>query len=122
MNAYLAAKHLHQLTAVIFVVSFVVRGLLMLADSPAARARWITIATHVNDTVLLAAALYLAFMVGFQDWVIAKLVGLVIVVGLGIVALKRGRTRGIRGAAFGAAVLVIAYIVAVAVTKRVLPV
>ena len=40
--------------------------------------------------MLLVSALYLAFIIGFQDWVIAKLVGLVIVVGLGIVALKRG--------------------------------
>jgi uncharacterized membrane protein SirB2 len=122
MNTYLIAKHIHQLTAVIFVASFVVRGLLMLAASPAGRARWVTIVTHVNDTVLLASALYMAFMIGFQDWVVAKLIGLVVVVALGIVALKRGRTRGMRGAAFGAALLVMAYIVAVAVTKRALPI
>jgi uncharacterized membrane protein SirB2 len=121
MNAYLIAKHIHQLTAVVFAASFVIRGLLMLANSAAGRARWVTIATHVNDTVLLVSALYLAFMIGFQDWVIAKLVGLAVVVVLGIVALKRGRTRGIRGAAFVAALAVIAYIAAVAVTKRVVP-
>ena len=121
MNAYLIAKHIHQLTAVVFAASFVIRGLLMLANSAAGRARWVTIATHVNDTVLLVSALYLAFMIGFQDWVIAKLVGLAVVVVLGIVALKRGRTRGIRGAAFVAALAVIVYVAAVAVTKRVVP-
>ena len=122
MEPYLIAKHIHQLTAVIFAASFFIRGVMMLAGSAAGSARWVSIVTHVNDTVLLVSALYLAFMVGFQDWVIAKLVGLVIVVGLGIVALKRGRTRGIRGAAFVAALVLIAYIAVVAVTKRVVPI
>lgn len=121
MNTYFIAKHIHQLTAVIFAASFLIRGLLMLAGSAAGRARWVTIATHVNDTVLLVSAFYMAFVIGFQDWVIAKLVGLIVVVVLGIVALKRGRTKGIRGAAFVAALAVIAYIAAVAVTKRVIP-
>lgn len=121
MNAYFIAKHIHQLTAVIFAASFLVRGLLMLADSAAGRAGWVTLATHVNDTVLLVSAFYMAFMIGFQDWVIAKLVALAVVVVLGIVALKRGRIKGVRSVAFVAALAVIAYIAAVAVNKRVVP-
>jgi uncharacterized membrane protein SirB2 len=122
MNSYLIAKHLHQATAVILIVVFVVRGVLMLAGSTAGRRRWVTLAAHVNDTVLLVAALYMAWLLGFQGWIVAKLVALAAFIVLGIVALNRGRTAGARSAAFVAALLVLAYIVSVAFTKRIVPV
>jgi uncharacterized membrane protein SirB2 len=121
MNTYFLAKHLHQLAVVILIAAFVIRGLFMLAGSGALQRRWVTIVTHVNDTVLLVSALYMAFVIGFQDWVIAKLVGLVVFVGIGIVALKRGRTKGVRTAAFVAGLVLLAYLAAVAVKKRVIP-
>jgi uncharacterized membrane protein SirB2 len=121
MNTYLIAKHIHQLAVVILIAAFVIRGLFMLAGSGALKRGWVTIVTHVNDTVLLVSALYMAFVIGFQDWVIAKLVGLIVFVGLGIIALKRGRTKGIRSAAFLAGLVLLAYLAAVAVKKRVIP-
>lgn len=83
---------------------------------------WARIAPHVVDTVLLASALALAWLGGFDPfhvpWLEAKLAGLVIYILAGTIALKRGRTGGMRAAAFAVAVLAYAYIVSVAVTKN----
>ena len=51
-------------------------------------------------------------------WVTAKVIGLLAYILLGTVALKRGRTRGVRIAAFAAAILVYAWIVSVALSKN----
>ncbi|MGQ9861416.1 MAG: SirB2 family protein, partial [Thiobacillaceae bacterium] len=80
---------------------------------------------HVNDTLLLAAAIGLLLVADLspldQPWIMAKIIGLIAYIGLGTVALKRGRTKAIRVMAFVAALGVFAYIVAVAVTKQVVP-
>ena len=72
------------------------------------------------DTVLLVSALWLAWQLGAQGtrgWLAAKLAGLAVYIALGAVALKRGRTRATRTAAFVAALATFGYIVSVAVTK-----
>lgn len=122
MSGYLVAKHVHQVTAVLLIAIFVVRGILMLRDSPLNRRLWVTLVSHVNDTLLLTAALYMAWLLRFPDWVIAKLVALVAFIGVGIVALKRGRTRGVRATAWVGGLALLAYLVSVALTKRVVPV
>ena len=87
--------------------------------------RWVGVAPHVVDTVLLASAIALAMMIGqyplVHAWLTAKVVGLIAYIVLGTIALKRGRTREIRIAAFCAALLALTYIVAVALTKSALP-
>jgi uncharacterized membrane protein SirB2 len=52
-------------------------------------------------------------------WVTAKVIGLLAYILLGTVALKRGRTRGVRLAAFAAAILAYAWIVSVALSKNI---
>jgi uncharacterized membrane protein SirB2 len=85
--------------------------------------RWVEVAPHVVDTVLLASAIALVWQLGrfeairAQSWLIAKIVALLAYIVLGSIALKRGSTRGIRVAAFFAAFAVFAYIVCVAVAK-----
>ena len=54
-----------------------------------------------------------------QSWLIAKLIALVCYVALGTIALKRGKSKPVRACAFVAALLVFAYIGAVALTKQV---
>jgi uncharacterized membrane protein SirB2 len=85
----------------------------------------VRITPHVVDTALLASAIALAVMIRqyplVNSWLTAKTLGLVAYIGLGTIALKRGRTRGLRIAAFCGALLVFAYIIAVAITKSVLP-
>jgi uncharacterized membrane protein SirB2 len=50
----------------------------------------------------------------YQDWLTAKVIGLVIYIVLGTIALKRGRTMRVRLVAFFSAVAVFLWIVATA--------
>lgn len=122
---YPALKALHVGAVVVSLAGFAARGALMLADSPLLQARFVRIAPHVVDTVLLASAAWLA---GFlhqypfvHGWLTAKVLALLAYIGLGTVALKRGPTRKARVAAFGGALAAAAYIVAVALTRDPLP-
>jgi uncharacterized membrane protein SirB2 len=53
-----------------------------------------------------------------HGWLTAKVLGLVLYIGLGTVALRRGRTRGQRALAGLAAMLVFGFIVSVALSKN----
>lgn len=120
---YLAIKHLHMACAALTGALFLLRGAWMLADSPQLQRRWVRIVPHVIDTVLLASALVMVVWSRqypfAQDWLTAKLFALIVYIGLGTVALKRGNTKRVRAAAFIGALLVFAYIVKVAVTRQV---
>lgn len=119
---YLAIKHLHMSFAALSGLLFLTRGIWMLRGSAMPQRRWVRIVPHVVDTLLLASALTLVVMSGqypfVQGWLTAKLIALFVYIGLGSIALKRGRTRGTRTVAFIAALAVFTYIVAVAVTKQ----
>lgn len=122
---YTALKYLHVTCVVLSGTGFVLRGAWMMQVSPMLARRWVRVLPHVVDTLLLASAIALGLMSGqyplVHGWLTAKVVGLLAYVVLGTIALKRGRTRGIRITAFGGALLVFAYIVAVAMTKSVVP-
>lgn len=119
---YLALKHLHMSFAVLSGGFFLIRGLWMLAGSAHLQQRWVKIAPHVIDTLLLASAIGLAVWSRqypfVAPWLTAKVLALVAYIGLGTIALKRGRTPRARMAAFFAALACFFYIVAVAVTKN----
>lgn len=101
---------------------FVLRGAWMMNDSPRLQQRWVKVLPHVNDTVLLVAAIGLTLRIDeypfTHAWLTAKVSGLLLYIVLGMIALKRGRTRRIRIGAFVAALLVFVYIVAVALTHN----
>lgn len=119
---YIALKHLHVTFVALSGLLFLVRGIWMLRASPNLEQRWARIVPHIVDTLLLASAIGLAVVShqypGQMPWLTAKVVGLVAYVVLGTIALKRGRTQGLRTAAFVGALACFAYIVAVAVTKN----
>jgi uncharacterized membrane protein SirB2 len=115
---YLALRNVHIACAILTITLFVLRGGLMLADSSWQRNVVLRYLPHAVDTVLLTTALMLTtvihqfpFAVG---WLTAKVVLLVAYVVLGSIALKRGRTKGIRVAAFVAALATVSYLVTVA--------
>lgn len=114
-------KHLHVACVVVSLAGFAVRGALMLAGSPLMGARFVRVAPHVVDTALLASAVWLAWFLGqypfVHGWLTAKLLGLVAYIAFGTVALRRGRTRAIRAAAFAAAIASAGYVVSVAMTR-----
>lgn len=122
---YASIKVVHIGCVAISYVLFFVRGIAMLRESAWRQRRWVKIVPHVVDTFLLVSAVALAVMSRqyplTDGWLTAKVVGLMIYIGLGAVALKRGKARRTRVAAWVAAQAVFFYIVAVAVTRRPLP-
>jgi uncharacterized membrane protein SirB2 len=93
----------------------------MISGTLQQRGRWVRVVPHVIDTVLLASAIAMAVLLGqypgTTGWLTAKVIGLVVYVLLGMVALKRGRTRRTRIAAFTGALVAFAYVASVALTR-----
>ena len=121
MELYPALKLVHVGCVVVTATGFVLRGVWMLRESPLLQHPLTRVLPHVNDSLLLAAGIGMAVMLGqypFVDaWLTAKLLALLVYIGLGTVALKRGRTKRVRILAFGGALLTLAYLVAVALTR-----
>ncbi len=122
---YVTLKLIHIGSIVASYCLFFVRGVWMVRGSPLLAQRWVKIVPHVVDSVLLLSAIMLAVLLRqypfAAPWITAKVLALVVYIGLGTVALKRGRTRGARIAAWIAAQCVFGYIVAVALTRNPLP-
>lgn len=118
MLSYPAIKAIHVGAVALSIGLFALRGLWMALDSPRLQARYSRILPHVIDTVLLLSAGALCVLTRqypfVDNWLTAKVVGLLVYIGLGTVALKRGATKSIRLLAFVAAVLTVAWIVATA--------
>jgi uncharacterized membrane protein SirB2 len=97
----------------------------MLADSRLLQHRFVRVAPHVVDTFLLGSALWLAWFLGqvpfVHGWITAKVLALLVYIGLGMIALRRGRSRPSRIAAFAGALAAAGYIVAVALTRTAAP-
>lgn len=118
---YATLKLIHQGAVAISITGFFARGAGALAGAGWARSRATRTLPHVVDTVLLATAIALAWMLRMNPlvtpWLAAKIVGLLAYIGLGMVALKPGRPIGVRAVAWIAALLCFAQIVATAITK-----
>jgi uncharacterized membrane protein SirB2 len=123
--SFVTLKYVHVACVVLSYVLFFVRGVWMMRDSPLLARRWVKILPHVVDTLLLASAIALAVLIRqypfTAPWLTAKVLGLVLYIGLGMLALKRGKTKRARVTAWIAAQIVFLYIVAVALTKNAVP-
>ena len=118
--SYTLLKHLHVTCVVTTILLFVVRGTWMIQGTLRDKGRWVRVVPHVIDTVLLASAIAMVILLGqypgTAGWLTAKVIGLLLYIVFGTVALKRGRTLRARVAAFGAALATFAYVVSVALT------
>lgn len=117
---YPLLKHLHMTLALISVLLFLYRWCLALGGSPRLQQKWLKVLPHVNDTLLLLFGLVLAVTLqmspGQQPWLMAKLIALVLYIGLGVMALKRPyRTQKLIAGL--AALAVFGYMVGAAITK-----
>lgn len=119
--SYLALKHLHVTCVFISGLGFCLRGWWMLSGSPLLQARLTRVVPHVVDTLLLGSALIMAWLSGqypfAQNWLTAKIIGLVAYVLCGTMALKRGKTPRQRLVFLVLALVAFAYIVSVALTR-----
>jgi len=114
--------HLHGLAAVLSLTGFVIRGIWMFAGSPMLKKKWVKITPHVVDTVLLVSALVAAWLLFWgngvhPNFLTVKIVGLIVYIGLGLMALRFGKTRGMRASAWVLAILVFLYVAAVGVAN-----
>lgn len=121
----LAVKHLHLTCVALSYTLFFVRGIWSLQGSPMLQRRWVKIAPHTIDTILLGSAITLAIMLNISPleapWLAAKIIALLVYIGLGTFAIKRGKTRRIKLWAWLSAQLVFFYIVATALTHDPMP-
>lgn len=116
---YLAIKHLHMTAAGLSILFFVIRAYWSVTGSTILQHRLVKTLPHVIDTVLLLAGITLAAMMGAnQPWILIKIVALIAYIGVGTIAIKRGKTPKTRAIAALVAVLIFAYIVGVAITKH----
>lgn len=97
---------------------FLVRGAAVQLGASWAMAAPLRYLSYTMDTVLLTAALMLATILHqfpfVQGWLTAKVLLLVCYVVLGSLALKRGRTQGVRTSCWIAALLVYLFMVSIA--------
>lgn len=113
---YFAIKHLHTTAAALSILFFIVRAYWSVTSSPRLQSRVVRIAPHIIDTALLVFGVMLAVMIGpEQPWILAKIVALILYIGVGTIAIKRGKTARTRGIAALIAIAIFAYIVGVAI-------
>jgi len=116
-------KLIHVSCVVLSFGGFFLRGIWMLTDSTLLHQKLTKIIPHVVDAMLLGSALLMLY--GWQwsifdlPWLQVKVVALLVYIGLGMLALKPGRTKRIRFLAWLSGLVVFLFIVSVALTKSV---
>ena len=121
MTLFESLKFIHVSCAFISIGGFGLRGYWMVSDDPLLQHRAAKVVTHIIDTLLLGSAITLLLILHLsplaQPWLIAKIVALLIYIGLGMVALRFGRTRKTKVITWLLALLTVGYIVSVAYSK-----
>jgi uncharacterized membrane protein SirB2 len=111
---YTLIKNLHIMLALVSVALFSYRWMLSFCASAGVQFRCLKVLPHINDTLLLLTGVVLIAIlqmnVADQAWLMAKLVALVVYIGLGVLAIKCHH-RGQKLLAGIAALLVFGYIV-----------
>ncbi len=118
MTFYEIVKYTHIIAITLSILGFVSRVYLKLTHSPNQNKYWFKKLPHKVDTILLASALTMVYILGVNPlttfWLAEKITGLVIYILLGMIALRWGKTKNIRMVAAGMAITVFSYIVYVA--------
>jgi uncharacterized membrane protein SirB2 len=116
---YSAIKHAHAGLAYLSALLFLVRFGLAYAQSGVMKNKLVKILPHVIDTILLVFAIWLCVLIGqypiVDGWLTAKVIGLVVLVGAGVVAIRR---RHIPAAAI--TLLMYGYLIGVAKSHNIL--
>ncbi|WP_089711209.1 SirB2 family protein [Halomonas daqiaonensis] len=119
MEHYVLIKHLHATAATLSLLFFMIRAWWSVREAPVLQAPWVKVAPHVIDTTLLVLGVVLMVMLSLwphqHPWLAAKLIALLVYIGLGTVAIKRGRTPAVRGVAGLAAILAFFYMLGAAI-------
>ncbi len=113
---------IHVATALLSISGFIFRGILHFRGSELVNRKWFKITPHIIDTLLIISAVILLNQSGLNilntSWLLAKVIALIVYISLGLIAFRFGKTLAIRIMTWCEAILVFAYILAVAVTKN----
>jgi len=115
---------LHVLFVLLSGFSFFMRGIGHLRGEAWVQKKWVRILPHVIDTGLLVTAIALLVIFDISpmtDWVLAKIIALVVYIFLGVMAFRIAKTVQRKALFWLAALGVFAYMFAVAKTHSVLP-
>jgi uncharacterized membrane protein SirB2 len=130
MLSYAALKLIHISTVAISGAGFMARGRGAFRGEAWVRSRAARTLPHLVDTILLLSALGMLWVIRLSPWTLpwlrAKIIGLVLYIGLGMFALRSLRraqlssatgSKAVPLAAWIMALLVFGYIISVALTK-----
>ncbi len=114
-------KLTHVTCAFLSIAGFALRGYWMATDNPLLQRRPAKVLPHLLDTVLLGSAIAMLVVMRLSPlaapWLTAKILALLLYIGLGMVALRFGATRRTRLGAWVLALITAAYMVSVAYSK-----
>lgn len=114
-------KLIHVTCAFVSIAGFALRGYWMAVDNRLLQHRVAKVLPHVIDTLLLGSALTLLIVLQLspltQPWLSAKIIALLLYIGLGMVALRFGQSKQIKVCASLLALLTAGYMVSVAYSK-----
>jgi uncharacterized membrane protein SirB2 len=117
---YLTLKHIHLSFVALSLLAFFVRGIWLFMNSGMLDRRWSKVLPQIINTILLASgialAMYLSMSPGNQPWLMAKIIGLIAYVGLGIAAFRVPNPNA-RKLLWICALVVFVYVVSVAIRK-----
>ncbi|MDH5632351.1 MAG: SirB2 family protein [Gammaproteobacteria bacterium] len=115
----------HVSAVAVSISLFILRGIWMMQQSPMLARKWVRVAPHVSDTVLIASAGLLAAAIGqypfVNDWLTAKFILMFLYIGFGYFAINHGHNRGSRIINGATAIVILVYIVSVAITHNPFP-
>ena len=121
---YPLIKNLHLLTVIVTISMFVLRFYWLRSGSAMLSRRWVRILPHANDTLLLLSGVSLVMITHFYpftpqgSWLTEKLLGVIIYIALGFVALsRRPRTDRTRWIAFLVALIALVMVIKLALSK-----
>jgi len=122
---YLTLKIIHASCALLSVLGFAGRGFLKWSRGEVPGHFAFKVLPHIIDTVLLVSAITLVIMTRqypfVSPWVTAKVVTLILYIGLGIVLMRASMSKGQRGILYLLTLLCGLYMILVAVSKNPLP-
>lgn len=118
-------KTIHVTSVALSYSLFFLRGIWMLNNSDRLQQRWARTVPDTVDSILFLSAVTLAWQLGFsplhEPWLAAKIAALPLYIALGMVALRFGKTKRMRLAAWLLAQAVFVYMASVAMTHDPVP-
>ncbi|MBT5229798.1 MAG: SirB2 family protein [Methylococcales bacterium] len=125
MISYTALKHFHLATVAITIGLFSFRAILHFLNHPLRQKTLLKILPHVNDTLLLISGISLIVSTELypteHTWVLAKLIAVLVYIGLGVIFFKRCQSLPSKLVGIAASFACLAYIALVAITKSAIP-